>query len=207
NPDEYEALFDQWWAQYKPQDHAEETLVEQLVNNHWLLKRATLRVEEIEWENPLNPRLWTDSHHRKLALFTRYKTAAERAFHKSFRVVQVYFRDATKAEIDAFKAETMRMKVEAEIARKGGPSEPAARPIAPQTADAAEATQSPTDPEPPLTPQLTRRRSSRFTPSFASKTPAPLNHLELTHSASLASPPDSHIGGGGILPSGCPPRD
>ena len=77
-------------------------------------------MEEIEWENPLNPRLWTDSHHRKLALFTRYKTAAERAFHKSFRTVQMYFRDATKAEIDAFKAETMRMKVEAEIARTGG---------------------------------------------------------------------------------------
>jgi hypothetical protein len=192
NPDEYEALFDKWWEQYQPQDHAEETLVEQLVNNHWLLKRATLRVEEIEWENPLNPRLWTDSHHRKLALFTRYKTAAERAFHKSFRVVQMYFRDSTKAEVDAFKAETMRMKVEAEIARKGGVIKPDAKPIAPQTGETTEAIQPLTASETPQTQHLSHPRATRFLPSSTLKTPLLLNRRNRSI-ASTQAPPISEI--------------
>jgi hypothetical protein len=121
DPAEYEALHKAWWDQYQPSGQALETLVQQLIDNHWFLLRATKRMEQVDAEMPENPCDWTDAHHKLLNNFTRYKTAAERAFQKSYRVVEVHLRDCARAQIDALKADLMRAKMEAQIARQSPP--------------------------------------------------------------------------------------
>jgi hypothetical protein len=118
DPAEYEALHKSWWDQYQPSGHTQETLVQQLIDNHWFLLRATKRVERVEEEMPENPSDWTDAHQRLLTNFMRYKITAERAFQKSHRVFETYLRDCARAEIEALKADLMRAKIEAQMAPK-----------------------------------------------------------------------------------------
>ncbi|HEX4228496.1 MAG TPA: hypothetical protein VHZ07_07485 [Bryobacteraceae bacterium] len=118
NPAEYEALHKKWWDEYQPSGHIEETLVQLLVDNHWLFKRARLRLEQVEWEMPINAKHWIEDYQKQLETFTRFKNTAERAFQRAFREVELHFRECVRAENAAHKAELMRLKIEAEIARK-----------------------------------------------------------------------------------------
>jgi hypothetical protein len=118
DPAEYEALHKKWWDEYRPANHTEETLVQLLIDNHWLFKRARLRLEQVEWEMPLNAKHWTDAYRKQVDTFTRFKTTAERAFQRSFREVELYFRECVRSENMAHKAELMRLKIDAQIARK-----------------------------------------------------------------------------------------
>jgi hypothetical protein len=118
DPAEYEALRRKWWDEYQPSNHIEETLVQLLIDNHWFLKRARLRLEQVEWEMPLNAKHWTESYRKLVETFTRFKTTAERAFQRAFREVELHFRECVRAENTAHKAELMRLKIEAQIARK-----------------------------------------------------------------------------------------
>lgn len=118
DPAEYEALHKKWWDEYQPSDHIEETLVEQLINSHWFFKRASLRLEQVEWEMPMNAKHWVESYRKQVEIFTRYKTTAERSFYRAFHEVERYFRDCLRAENSARKADLMRLKIEAQIARK-----------------------------------------------------------------------------------------
>jgi hypothetical protein len=118
SPADYEALHEKWWDEYQPSDHIEETLVQQLIDSHWFFKRASLRLEQVEWEMPMNAKHWVESYRKQVETFTRYKTTAERAFRRAFREVQVYFRDCLRAENMAHKADLMRLQIEAQIARK-----------------------------------------------------------------------------------------
>jgi hypothetical protein len=123
NPAEYQTIHNGWWDKYQPSGHAEETLVKLLIDNHWFLLRATKRMEQVDCEMPADPCDWTDAHHRMINNFTRYKTTAERAFHKSFRAVETYFRDCARAEINALKADLTRAKIEAQLARQSRATE------------------------------------------------------------------------------------
>jgi hypothetical protein len=118
DPAEYEALRKKWWEEYLPANHTEETLVQLLIDNHWLFKRARLRLEQVEWEMPLNAKHWTESYRKQVDTFTRFKATAERAFQRAFREVELYFRECVRSENMAHKAELMRLKIEAQIARK-----------------------------------------------------------------------------------------
>ncbi|MGC2661130.1 MAG: hypothetical protein WA324_24510 [Bryobacteraceae bacterium] len=118
DPAEYEALHQKWWDQYQPADHTAETLVTQLINNHWLLLRNSKRLEDVEWNMPEDPFEWQDEHHKMLHTFTRYKTAAERAFHKAFRTVETHIRHCARDKISMEKADLLRRKIEAGMARK-----------------------------------------------------------------------------------------
>jgi predicted metal-dependent hydrolase len=118
DPAEYEALHKKWWDEYQPSGHIEETLVQQLIDNHWFLKRASLRLEQVEWEMPMNAKHWIESYQKEVGLFTRYKTAAERAFYKSFHEVERYLRDCVRDENAAHKADLLRLRIEAQIANK-----------------------------------------------------------------------------------------
>ncbi|HWF45707.1 MAG TPA: hypothetical protein VG168_01775 [Bryobacteraceae bacterium] len=118
DPAEYEALRKKWWDEYQPSGHVEETLVQLLIDNHWFFKRACLRLEQVEWEMPLNAKHWVESCRKQVDTFTRFKTTAERAFQRAFREVELYFRECVRSENIAHKAELMRLKIEAQIARK-----------------------------------------------------------------------------------------
>jgi hypothetical protein len=118
NPAEYEALHKKWWDEYQPSGHIEETLVQLLVDNHWLFKRARLRLEQVEWEMPLNAKHWIDDYQKLVETFTRFKNTAERAFQRSFREVELHFRECVRTENAAHKADLLRLKIEAQIADK-----------------------------------------------------------------------------------------
>jgi hypothetical protein len=118
NPAEYEALHKKWWDEYQPSGHIEETLVQLLIDNHWLFKRARLRLEQVEWDMPMNAKHWIEDYQKLVETFTRFKTTAERAFQRAFREVELHFRECVRAENMAHKAELLRAKIEAEIVRK-----------------------------------------------------------------------------------------
>ncbi len=63
-------------------------LVEDLARAHWFLKRASKRLEEIEYELPSNAYHWTNSHQQLFANFSRYKTAAERSFLRYVKEIE-----------------------------------------------------------------------------------------------------------------------
>ena len=115
---EYEALQQRWWDEYQPLGQAEETLVQLLIDNHWFLKRAGKRLEQVEGALSENVYEWTDADKKMLNTFQRYKTAAERAYYKSFREVEAYLRECVRAENAAYKADLLRLKIEAQIANK-----------------------------------------------------------------------------------------
>jgi hypothetical protein len=118
DPAEYEALHKSWWDEYQPFGHREETLVQLLIDNHWFLKRASKRLEQVEEALPENVYEWTEADKKLLSTFQRYKTAAERAYYKSFREVEAYLRECVRAENAAHKADLLRLKIEAQIATK-----------------------------------------------------------------------------------------
>ncbi|HEX4228107.1 MAG TPA: hypothetical protein VHZ07_05515 [Bryobacteraceae bacterium] len=118
DPAEYEALHKSWWDEYQPFGQREETLVQLLIDNHWFLKRASKRLEQVEESLPENVYQWTDADKKLLSTFQRYKTTAERAYYKSFREVEAYLRECVRAENAAHKADLLRLKIEAQIAKK-----------------------------------------------------------------------------------------
>jgi hypothetical protein len=75
-------------------------------------------MEQIEWEMPDNVFEWTEALKKQLSTFQRYKTTAERAYHKSFREVEAYFRECVRTENAAPKADLLRRKIEAQMANK-----------------------------------------------------------------------------------------
>lgn len=131
DPAEYEALYQGWWNKYQPSDHGEEALVKQLIDNHWFLLRTTKRIDQVDQEMPENAYYWSANDEMRFNNFTRYKLAAERVFYKSFRVLETYFQNCTRAEIDALKADLIRLKIQAEAAGKS--REPKCR--TPESAD------------------------------------------------------------------------
>ena len=66
----------------------------------------------------MNAKHWVESYQKQVEIFTRYKTTAERSFYRAFHEVERYFRDCLRAENSAHKADLMRLKIEAQIARK-----------------------------------------------------------------------------------------
>ena len=125
DPAEYEALHKKWWDHYRPSGQAEETLVQQLIDNHWFLMRAEQRMEQVDFEMPPNVHTWTVDQQKLFNNFQRYKTAAERAFQKSFRAVETHLRDRRRDQIAAEKAELVRTKIEAQLKKLASKPEPA----------------------------------------------------------------------------------
>ncbi|HEX4228726.1 MAG TPA: hypothetical protein VHZ07_08650 [Bryobacteraceae bacterium] len=115
DPAEYESLHKNWWDHYQPAGQAEETLVKQLIDNHWYLMRAEKRREQVDFGLPAGVLSWTADQQKLFNNMQRYKTAAERAFQKSFHEVETYLRDDRRDKIAAEKADLMRVKMELQI--------------------------------------------------------------------------------------------
>ncbi|MBV9083033.1 MAG: hypothetical protein JOZ62_10175, partial [Acidobacteriaceae bacterium] len=104
---EYDALRAGWFEEYEPGTFASESLIDKLVLEDWLLKRAERRVVEAEerLEASGDAMQWTEEQHKHLQLMHRYKTTAERAFYRSWRAVE-QLRGSRMRE--AFAMERMR---------------------------------------------------------------------------------------------------
>jgi hypothetical protein len=74
---------------------------------------------------------WTGDQQKLFSNIQRYKTAADRAFQKSFRIVETHFRDCRRDKIAAEKADLMRAKIEAQIKKLAPKPEPPPRKFTP----------------------------------------------------------------------------
>ncbi len=102
--EEYEETREGWLAEYEPEGYQQVRLVEQLILNDWLLKRANRRVLQTEAalvgdEDNWHPADWVAEQEHKLELMQRYKTTAERAFYRSLSAVEHLRKDILRERI------------------------------------------------------------------------------------------------------------
>ncbi len=90
DPAEFDCLVDSWFDQYKPQDADAIMLVQETARAHWFFKRASRRLEQIEWDVPENVWNWTDEHHKLFTNFSRYKTTNQRTFVRLYNELQAH---------------------------------------------------------------------------------------------------------------------
>ena len=135
--EEYEETRMGWLENYRPQDYHEERLVEQLILNDWLLKRANRRILETEAalvgeEETCHPAKWTAEQEHKIELMLRYKTTQERAFYRALNAVEGLRKDLLREKLSAMRVvNQQRERIEAlekELAER--PEKPAEGPAA-----------------------------------------------------------------------------
>ncbi len=73
DPAAYEFLLECFLTDHQPATFTEHVLVEKMAQHHWLRQRA-LELQNLCFDG--------DDHQRSLALYMRYQTTNERAFHK-----------------------------------------------------------------------------------------------------------------------------
>ncbi len=91
--EQYEETRKGWLENYEPADYHEARLVDQLILNDWLLKRANRRLLDVEAaltgeEETCQAAGWTAEQEHKIELMLRYKTTQERAFYRSLNAVE-----------------------------------------------------------------------------------------------------------------------
>jgi len=99
----YEALLHELLGEYKPATPTEAILVERMAQHHWLRNRALyFQSHYIESGENVNV--------SKLALFMRYETMHERAYHKCLAEIQKLRADKQKQEI-GFASHTRKQEL------------------------------------------------------------------------------------------------
>ncbi len=143
-PEEYEGTRSGWYREFEPEGYHEVRLVDLLVRNDWLLKRAHRRLLEVEaavvdCRENANPADWTAEQEHKVELMQRYKTAAERAFYRSLSAAEHLRKDKmryderyanVKSELEQTKSllnETAAQLKVHENAKRDEPTNKAAR--------------------------------------------------------------------------------
>ena len=88
DPEHYEFTLEYWRAAYSAHAAGDPSLaphIEETANAYWRFLRNQNRLAECESALPTHALDWTDAHHKQFGLFSRYATAAERAFFRWFR--------------------------------------------------------------------------------------------------------------------------
>lgn len=88
---EYEELWGFWRQEYGDDSPIGLELIEEVVGDHWMLKRAERRVLQVEAANlevNLDAGEWPEELHKKLSLMQRYRNTAKRDFERSRRAVE-----------------------------------------------------------------------------------------------------------------------
>jgi len=106
---EFAALLTNFTTEHQPQSPYEETLVEKMAQHFWLAQRALTLQNEC-----FNPKLAMQEADRKLALFMRYQTTQDRAFHKCADELRKLRNEKRKQQI-GFESQNQK---EAEEARR-----------------------------------------------------------------------------------------
>jgi hypothetical protein len=100
--EEYDEMVAGWTNQFLPTDYQEQKLVETLILNDWLHRRALrwlLAVEAaVVTADGLDPTQWTSERRHRMELAQRYKNSTERAFHKAWSVLQGLRKDIMRLE-------------------------------------------------------------------------------------------------------------
>ncbi len=88
--EDFDRLRDEWLSQFPPDEYSPPpSMVEDVIWNHWSLKRVQRRFHTLEQQLVLHdPADWPPALDHKLQLMLRYKTAAERSFQRSLTAVE-----------------------------------------------------------------------------------------------------------------------
>ncbi len=119
DPAEFERIAEGWLQQFDPADFQEETLVEALILNDWSLRRKRRHFFAAEAAAAAasgpDPAAWSAEQRHHLALMQRYKTAAERAFYRSWSALQGLRKDIMNENIKLLKALRKDVSLQEEI--------------------------------------------------------------------------------------------
>jgi hypothetical protein len=101
--EEYDEMVAGWRKQFLPADYQEEKLVETLILNDWLHRRAfrwllAIEAAVVSADGP-DPTQWTSERRHRMELAQRYKNSAERSFHKAWSVLQGLRKDIMRADV------------------------------------------------------------------------------------------------------------
>jgi hypothetical protein len=86
--EDFASLLEGLKAQYNPETPSARGTVEDFAHAQWFLWRRTRShnaVEQSLYASEADPALWSDASLRRLTLMDRYRTTAERAFHRALR--------------------------------------------------------------------------------------------------------------------------
>ena len=98
--EEYDAMAAAWREEFEPEGASGERLIQGVILNDWLLRRAESRYLETEMAlSEVPPLQWTAEQHHTMELMTRYKTTAERAFYRAFNAMRGLRKDKFREEI------------------------------------------------------------------------------------------------------------
>ncbi|HEY6987162.1 MAG TPA: hypothetical protein VH369_02195 [Bryobacteraceae bacterium] len=100
---DYFKLLAQFQQEHQPETPTEEALVQAMAEHHWLRHRA-MRLEEACFDYTTGQII----DERKLALYLRYQTTHERAFHKALNDLLKLRAEKRKAEIGFERQEQAR---------------------------------------------------------------------------------------------------
>ncbi len=139
--EDYDKVARGWNEYWEPADYQEEKLVETLILNDWLHRRAQrwqLAAEaRVMGENGPDPMDWPVEQQRKLEAAQRFKAAAERAFYRAWSALRGLGKDimrdnrreaALQLENDKFKLREDAQKLKAEQTTPKAKSETALTP-------------------------------------------------------------------------------
>ena len=130
--EQYDAVVQGWMAQWEPTDYQEHKLVETLIENDWQHRRAQRRLLETEASiieaNGADPAEWTAEQTHRLELMQRYKTTAERAFYKSWGVLQGLRKDIMRIEKENSKLRAENERYRRDEERRQAAGEKASQP-------------------------------------------------------------------------------
>ncbi len=90
--EDYDELHEHWFSSYDA-EQAGRSLLEEAVLNEWLLKRSQRNYLAVDARlQESDPNDWTEEQLHRLGLMQRYKTGAERSFHRSVAAVERFRR-------------------------------------------------------------------------------------------------------------------
>ena len=81
--DDFELLLVRLFTEHDPQDATEELLVSDMARHYWLTQRALRLQEDLMLQDMSDPNV-----QKQFALFLRYQTTNQRAFHKCLSEIQ-----------------------------------------------------------------------------------------------------------------------
>ncbi len=120
--DDYNRHYDGWLYDFPTESFTQRELLEQVILNAWLMKRATRRGIDLEATVSSNPAEWTAEQEHKLELMQRYKGSAERAFYRSLAVLRQLDKDLVRHDLLVKKLNSEITELEKKVARQAPPA-------------------------------------------------------------------------------------
>jgi hypothetical protein len=123
--DQYDAMVAGWRAQWEPDDYQEHKLVDTLIVNDWLHRRAERWLLETEASivrqggpDPIN---WTMEQQRRLQFAQQHKANAERAFYRAWSTLQGLRKDVIRRDEKLVKQQGLIERLQNENERLKSP--------------------------------------------------------------------------------------